>query len=91
MQKTKSKNLSHISLKSVGNITSVQKKKKKKKKQKVKAERVRVQEVFEERVNHYRHLHKIHATGSDLPPPFDQWTHLAERYKVSENLLKNIR
>ena len=89
MQKTKSKNLSHISLKSVGNITSVQKKKKKK--QKVKAERVRVQEVFEERVNHYRHLHKIHATGSDLPPPFDQWTHLAERYKVSENLLKNIR
>jgi hypothetical protein len=74
----------------VGNITA-SKKKKKKKKQKVKAERIRVQEIFEERVNHFRRVHKIHVSGSDLPPPFDQWSQLAERYKVSENLLKNIR
>jgi hypothetical protein len=74
----------------LGKITA-SKKKKKKKKQKMKAERVRVQEIFEERVNHFRKVHKIHATGSDLPPPSDQWSQLAERYKVSENLLKNIR
>jgi hypothetical protein len=65
--------------------------KKKKKKKKVKQERARVQEVFEERVNHFRNLNKIHVQGSDLPPPFLKWTDLVERYKVSENILKNIR
>lgn len=66
-------------------------KKKKKKKMKLKEERVRVKEVFQERLNHFRNVHKIHVNGSDPPVPFVEWSDLQERYKVSENLLKNIR
>jgi len=71
----------------IGEITTMKKKKKKKKQ---KRENDQIKEIYDEKVNHFRNVNKIHLQGSDVPTPVSEWIQLCERYSISEAMLNNI-
>jgi len=72
----------------LGAITSAKKQKKKKKKLKHNNELVK--ELYTEKVNQFKNVHKIHTEGTDVPTPISEWKMLVDRYGVSETMFNNI-
>jgi ATP-dependent RNA helicase DDX52/ROK1 len=72
----------------LGNITTkVRRKVEKRKKSKSKA---RLAQLRQESINHFRNLHRIHVTGTDVPEPLSKWASLKERFGVPEPLIDVI-
>jgi len=69
-----------------GNIKS----EKKKKVSKGKKSKVRMRELYNERMNQFRNLHNIHTIGTDIPDPVDTWSALTDRFGVSTKLVDTI-
>ncbi|KAM8977250.1 putative ATP-dependent RNA helicase DDX52 [Pelodytes ibericus] len=45
----------------------------------------------EEKVNHFRNLHKIYVQGTDIPEPVATFEQLHEEYKIHPKIMQNVK
>ena len=72
-------------------LSDISLKDKKKSKKKVIKTKLDLAKLHQEKVNHFRNIHRIHIKGDDIPDPVDSWDKLRENYGVTEDLLNILK
>ncbi|XP_043910517.1 probable ATP-dependent RNA helicase DDX52 [Protopterus annectens] len=51
----------------------------------------KLEQLRQEKINHFRNQHKIYVQGSDIPEPVATFQQLQEEYKVHPKIMENIK
>ncbi|XP_013929348.1 PREDICTED: probable ATP-dependent RNA helicase DDX52 [Thamnophis sirtalis] len=50
----------------------------------------KLKQIRQEKINHFRNMHKIYIQGTDLPDPITSFEELGREYKIHSKIMQNV-